>query len=301
MRPFRLPASVLLVVSTSCSLGVFGDEASFQNSADTLRFAGRVTLRSQKIPSARPFLTYEVTLLTGDGLSCPLEPNAARLASATKPISLHPDGTFQRAYRTYDFKSPTHPDCSIIEFRTDATRSLRVQASLPADAASCRIYCREDEGTCIDDCLLPGRSFLAVTRVDGKDLPGRVTRELPNAFRTELPLDLDHLSPPPGGDAAPDLVVNARSLEQSITFETREFGPGDCAREEGCITGTGPRRLIRFDTEIINRGGADLVLGDPAQSPGYHYDACHDHYHLESVMRYELLPLDGEKAVAVGD
>jgi hypothetical protein len=52
------------------------------------------------------------------------------------------------------------------------------------------------------------------------------------------------------------------------------------AINEGCVEGTGPRTLLRFETATPNRGTADLVLGNPTNDPRFHYDSCH---------QYELL------------
>src|SRR5712675_1920093 len=77
--------------------------------------------------------------------------------------------------------------------------------------------------------------------------------------------------------AQPDLIVWGPAVVPQITTET--FTSNDCAVMECAVPGT--RRLLRFDTETHNIGDADLVLGDPTTNPLFHYDPCHNHYHLD--------------------
>ncbi|PYK71163.1 MAG: hypothetical protein DME42_11305 [Verrucomicrobia bacterium] len=67
---------------------------------------------------------------------------------------------------------------------------------------------------------------------------------------------------------------------------------------------TGYRRLLRFDTVIINGGGGDLVVGSPTDPNNpYHsifvFSPCHNHYHIAGFSDYKLLKQDGSIA-AVG-
>jgi hypothetical protein len=66
---------------------------------------------------------------------------------------------------------------------------------------------------------------------------------------------------------------------------------GDGELEEGTVGGTGYRRLLRFDTVIINAGDGDLLVGDPADPSGPYHDnfffaECHQHYHNEGFADY---------------
>jgi hypothetical protein len=66
----------------------------------------------------------------------------------------------------------------------------------------------------------------------------------------------------------------------------------NCAVVEGCVTGTGWRRLLRFDANLKNVGGKDLKIGqidyfhqgDASQLIDhnvYEFSACHQHYHFK--------------------
>lgn len=88
----------------------------------------------------------------------------------------------------------------------------------------------------------------------------------------------------------PDLVVNAAALNPYITTQT--FGPNACEIQEGTIT-AGTKKLLRFTTQSQNLGGADLVLGNPANSPLFEWGACHGHYHFRGFAQYRLLDTTG--------
>jgi hypothetical protein len=104
----------------------------------------------------------------------------------------------------------------------------------------------------------------------------------------------------PGGSCPlPDLTVSAEVAEASLLIN-QEFFPADsCAIEEGCVAGTGTRRLLRFSTMTPNIGDSDLILGDPSGTPGFEFAQCHNHYHFNGYARYELLDGTGD-IVAVG-
>ena len=106
---------------------------------------------------------------------------------------------------------------------------------------------------------------------------------------------------PNGG--TPDLVVDPQRFVAQMEIVDRLFEPGDCAIAEGVVGAPGYRRLLRFDTVLMNRGDGDLVIGDRSdpQNPYAQYfvfHACHGHYHLRDFSIYELLTLDGSVVVA---
>jgi hypothetical protein len=83
----------------------------------------------------------------------------------------------------------------------------------------------------------------------------------------------------------------------------RNFEPGDCAIAEGVVGGSGVRRLLRFDTVVMNRGGGDLVVGDRSDRDNpyaryFVFHPCHGHYHIKNFSTYELLTLAGVPVVA---
>lgn len=101
-------------------------------------------------------------------------------------------------------------------------------------------------------------------------------------------------------EQSPDLTIDAPRLAGSILIRTVSFRASDCAVIEGCVGGTGKRKLLRFDVATPNIGMADLVLGDPRSNPLdmygnplFEYSACHGHYHFKGYASYELLSSDG--------
>lgn len=91
-----------------------------------------------------------------------------------------------------------------------------------------------------------------------------------------------------------DLTVDAASTAESLAVSVRDFAADDCALVEGAIPAPGRRRLLQFDTVIVNRGTRDLVIGDPAHpmppfAPGnFEFSPCHGHFHFEGFASYEL-------------
>ncbi len=70
-----------------------------------------------------------------------------------------------------------------------------------------------------------------------------------------------------------------------------------CELVEGSVGGTGYRRLLRFDTVLMNGGDGDLVVGSPTDpSNPYHsvfvFSPCHNHYHIDGFSNYQLLNIN---------
>lgn len=93
---------------------------------------------------------------------------------------------------------------------------------------------------------------------------------------------------PPLSAELPDLVLDSAYLLDTTRFETRRIDDA-CAVEQGCATGLGERRVVRFGSRIGNVGNADLVLGAPIeQNPLWARDACTGGFALPRFARYEL-------------
>ena len=60
----------------------------------------------------------------------------------------------------------------------------------------------------------------------------------------------------------PDIVMDPQRFTAQMEIVDRLFEPTDCAIPEGAVGGAGYRRLLRFDTVLMNRGDGDLVVGD---------------------------------------
>jgi hypothetical protein len=102
------------------------------------------------------------------------------------------------------------------------------------------------------------------------------------------------------GQPCPDLTVDPDQLLGSLVQDTQTFVSTDCAVVEGCITTTGTRKLLRFDTATQNIGNADLTIGDPSQNACFMWSDCHQHYHFKGVGKYTLYEADGTTVAAVG-
>ncbi|HSQ01483.1 MAG TPA: lysyl oxidase family protein [Candidatus Dormibacteraeota bacterium] len=95
------------------------------------------------------------------------------------------------------------------------------------------------------------------------------------------------------GGNLPDLGVDQQDLRDSVLIESKDFPPDNCAVFEGCVDGTGNRKLLRFNTTTPNYGPGDVFLGNPQGNPNFVYSACHNHYHFSEYADYRLLDMAG--------
>jgi hypothetical protein len=103
-----------------------------------------------------------------------------------------------------------------------------------------------------------------------------------------------------GACPAANLWVDTTRIVDQYAVEWQSFAADDCALVERCVSGSGWRRLLRFDTWTPNTGTADMFLGVPdMSSPYFEYSSCHDHYHFNTYAEYDLLNMDGTVA-AIG-
>ena len=101
----------------------------------------------------------------------------------------------------------------------------------------------------------------------------------------------------------PDLVVDPQRFTAQMEIVDRLFSAGDCAIEEDVVGGTGYRRILRFDTVVMNSGNGDLVVGDRSDpnnpfAEWFEFAPCHGHFHIRDFSVYELLTPDGALVVA---
>ena len=106
-------------------------------------------------------------------------------------------------------------------------------------------------------------------------------------------------------DGLPDLTVDAKRLTQQMEIVDRYFDlvADRCAFEEFTIAAEGYRRLLRFDTVLVNGGDGDLVVGDRSDPDNpyarfFYFAECHNHYHIEDFSIYELVGANGRTVVA---
>ena len=86
----------------------------------------------------------------------------------------------------------------------------------------------------------------------------------------------------------PDFTADQDYLAATLSVDYVDVGEDSCLVDEGCVHGLGLRKVIRFGTRVGNVGTADHVLGVPP-GPGYHWDACHEHYHYADYADYQML------------
>ena len=103
----------------------------------------------------------------------------------------------------------------------------------------------------------------------------------------------------PGAPCA-DLVPDSDGLSSSIIIDTETFPSTSCAIVEGCLPEAGTRKLLRFETGIINMGTADLVVGGVSGDPCFSYSQCHMHFHFLGAGAYTLYQMDGKTVAAQG-
>jgi len=101
----------------------------------------------------------------------------------------------------------------------------------------------------------------------------------------------------------PDIVMDPQRFVAQMEIVDRNFEPTDCAIAEGVVGGSGYRRLLRFDTVLMNRGGGDLLVGDRSDPDNpyaeyFVFHGCHGHYHINNFSIYELVNLQGDVVVA---
>jgi len=100
--------------------------------------------------------------------------------------------------------------------------------------------------------------------------------------------------------ALPDLVLDPSYLLDTTRFDVERI-VDPCAVQQGCATGLGDRRVVRFGSRMGNVGNADFVLGVPEQqNPLWTLDACSDRFSLRGFARYELRDAATGRQVLVG-
>src|SRR5207247_4374691 len=113
------------------------------------------------------------------------------------------------------------------------------------------------------------------------------------AVRTDVSRDF----PVYDNGGQPDLTVDPKRFVSQMEIVDRFFDSSSCELSEGSVGGTGYRRLLRFDTVLINSGDGGLVVGSPTDPNNpYHsvfvYSPCHMHYHIAGFSNYQLLNLN---------
>lgn len=90
-------------------------------------------------------------------------------------------------------------------------------------------------------------------------------------------------------DDKPDLVIGKSVLRKSLALKYRKATRKSCTVKEACVGGTGRRRLLEFDTQVLNQGEGDVTVGRPQDRPNlFEFSPCHGHYHMQGALDYSL-------------
>ena len=96
----------------------------------------------------------------------------------------------------------------------------------------------------------------------------------------------------------PDLVLDEAYLLDSTRFDVQTI-QDPCAVQQGCATGLGDRRVVRFGSRMGNIGEADFLLGAPEQQNAlWTQDSCSMRFSLAGFARYELRDASGQLVLA---
>jgi len=97
----------------------------------------------------------------------------------------------------------------------------------------------------------------------------------------------------------PDLYPNNETeVLPSIYFMWQSFLNTSCAFGEGCVTGSGDRLLMRFDTRVHNIGTAGFAAPPPDENPQlFEWAPCHQHYHYKGFARFAIRDENGKVLV----
>lgn len=214
-----------------------------------------------------------------------------RLFSPWAQVQIDERGRFQSDFPLTSLSPGAGSSCRIERISAEQIRSARLDGVIRADERSCTVLCAGASG-CQPFCeekLEISASAEAKRWTEGE-----------GALTVMADLDFSKPGPEPGISAMPDLQVNPWRVSESISLGTESLEEGSCAIEEGCVLGLGSRRLLRFESAIQNRGGADWVMGDPSLSESFEFSSCHEHYHLADVFLYELRKEKTDEPVFVG-
>jgi hypothetical protein len=90
---------------------------------------------------------------------------------------------------------------------------------------------------------------------------------------------------------APDLAAIGEDL-QDYRVIYRYFPPDSCGLIEGCVSGSGWRRLLQFKATVHNLGAEALSVGRvSSENPAlnlFQYNTCHDHFHFNGYGEFSV-------------
>jgi hypothetical protein len=99
----------------------------------------------------------------------------------------------------------------------------------------------------------------------------------------------------------PDLIILEEDLLNESYLQDLTIPKTSCSFIEGCVGGTGLRRLLRFTSSVLNQGQADMHFPVDKERPDlFEYGVCHQHYHFRNFATYKLYAEDGKTVVVEG-
>lgn len=197
--------------------------------------------------------------------------------------------------------SITDSQCKLPSPKTNQIDTFNLNASILADSISCPIYCRKNPNStkCIQACTQGQRVISATKTLTQLETQKLIQSSQNGKIQWNQDLVFTTLGPPLSDGWGPDLRVNSEVVPKSIQITEQSFKPDACEVQEKCVFASGNRKLLKFDGSFMNLGQADLVLGDPTQNPNFKFDSCHQHYHFEKTLLYELLDSQTRQAVII--
>lgn len=128
-------------------------------------------------------------------------------------------------------------------------------------------------------------AWVVLDAPDVLDAPSDAPSDAPIDASTDASLDL------------PDLQFVGREMENTLVVTDDHVFPDNCLVMEGCVSGVGNRRLLRFDTVTANLGTRDLIVGVPPpagqSNDVFVWSPCHMHHHVANYTSYELVDSQG--------
>ena len=94
-------------------------------------------------------------------------------------------------------------------------------------------------------------------------------------------------------------------LNDINSLEINSFSSTDeCLVAEGCITGIGERKTLRFTTSISNYGNEDFYIGQSGGADNlndnFYWDDCHGHAHFEGYANYQIYTYPNLEPLGIG-
>jgi hypothetical protein len=226
------------------------------------------------------------------------DPDAQALQVVTATTAA--DGSFIAQAEGAKFARATDNTCLMDPAKVADFTQMDIRAQADATATTCGPYCRQHlEDTCVPDCVGSTQKFTSISKLNFTGVNPRAGVEVQVTFNSLGPVLSTDTTP------MPDLLVNGDAIVPSLLVDHMTFADDACEIQEGCIAAPGDRTLLRFEGDIMNLGTDDLRLGTPGTSPYFAFSTCHQHYHLENIMSYELLdqtgqPVFGDTGAIVG-